>query len=544
MRICPVVLNCPYFLIPARNMMESIFAYSLRSSLVLALLYIPYMLMLRQESFFRLNRMVLLFILLLSLALPVLDIHSLAWEGLAPMQNVFRPASSEDEASVHAILLPEVAVHAGYGTSSAFGAWHYVSMLSVLIMSAVFLWHVYQVLRMDVVMRRGSLWQQTLGGVHIYCHADEVSPYSWMRSVVISERDYHENGREILLHEMAHIRARHSLDLLLLALVQTLQWWNPLVYILGGSMRDVHEYEADDSVLRHGVSARDYQLLLIKKVVGSSSYAFANNFDHSLIIKRITMMQKSKSAKWMCSKVLYILPMATLALSAFATVQPTMSPASVAGSDHVADNEGKVITLTANRQGKGREKAFGAMQSADNVAMNLAGVGSRTGRFDADSTAGTTWAKVNFCSAPAHLPVYPGGELAMYEYLGKTVKYPAEAMAAGVQGKVNVQFFVKDDGSVGTIGLIRPVRFDSYTPEGDTPLADVVVTAYVDKCRAQGKNLSAEEEAAYRAGVEAIINEAVRVVAMMPKWTPGYTDKEKTKPCNTRYVLPIMFRLQ
>lgn len=522
-------------------MIESIFAYSLRSALVLVLLYIPYMLMLRQESFFRLNRVVLLSILLLSLALPMLDVHFLAWEGLAPLQTVFRPSSFEDEALVPAILLPEVAVHADYGTSSAFGTWRYVSMLYVLIMSAVLLWHVYQVLRMDVVMRRGSLWQQTLEGVRVYCHADEVSPYSWMRSVVISERDYHENGREILLHEMAHIRARHSLDLLLLALVQTLQWWNPLVYILGGSMRDVHEYEADESVLRHGVSARDYQLLLIKKVVGSSSYAFANNFDHSLIIKRITMMQKSKSAKWMCSKVLYILPMATLALSAFATVQPTMSPASVAGSDHIADNKGKVITLTANQQGKGRENAFGAMRLADNAAMDLVGAGGMAGRFDADST---TWTKVNFCSAPAHLPVYPGGEPAMQEYLYKTAKYPAEAMAAGVQGRVMVQFFINSDGSVGTIGLIRPIYFDSYTPEGDTSLADVVVTAHRDKCRAQGKILSAEEEAAYRAGVEAIINEAVRVVAMMPKWTPGYMDKEKTKPCNTRYVLPVMFRLQ
>lgn len=254
-------------------MIESIFTYSLRSSLVLAMLYVPYMLMLRQESFFRLNRMMLLLILLLSLTLPMLDVHSLAWEGFAPVQTVLRPALSENGASVHAILLPEVAVRATGDTSSAFGSRHYVSVSYVVMMLSVFLWHVYQVVQMRVVMRRGSLWQQTRDGVRIYCHADEVSPYSWMNRVVISEQDYRENGREILLHEMSHVRARHSWDLLVLALVQTLQWWNPLVYILGGSMRDVHEYQADESVLRHGVSAKEYQLLLIKKVVGFSSYA-------------------------------------------------------------------------------------------------------------------------------------------------------------------------------------------------------------------------------------------------------------------------------
>lgn len=562
-------------------MIESIFTYSLRSSLVLAMLYVPYMLMLRQESFFRLNRMVLLLILLLSLTLPMLDVHSLAWEGFAPVQTVLRPASSENGASVHAILLPEVAVRATGDTSSAFGSRHYVSVSYVVMMLAVFLWRVYQVVQMRVVMRRGSLWQQTRDGVRIYCHADEVSPYSWMNSVVISERDYRENGREILLHEMAHVRARHSWDLLVLALVQTLQWWNPLVYILGGSMRDVHEYQADESVLRHGVSAREYQLLLIKKVVGSSSYAFANNFDHSLIIKRITMMQKSKSAKWMYGKALYILPMATLALSAFASVQSVTSTDSVAmgkvtkkmpvaTSKSVKINGATIKNFSLATDSLVVYEVDGRKLSADEFAkLSVSDVKSVTvlrgakaapdgtriiiatanGKaddavYEADSTSRIAWAKVSFCATPSHLPQFPGGETAMQEFIRNTVRYPAEAMSAGVQGRVAVEFFVKDDGSIGTVGLIRPVSFAGCRPKGDAALCDVAVADYVEKCLSQGKTLSAEEEAAYRAGVEAILNEAVRVVSKMPDWTPGYVDKEKTKPCNTRFVLPVSFRLE
>lgn len=562
-------------------MIESIFTYSLRSSLVLAMLYVPYMLMLRQESFFRLNRMMLLLILLLSLTLPMLDVHSLAWEGFAPVQTVLRPALSENGASVHAILLPEVAVRATGDTSSAFGSRHYVSVSYVVMMLSVFLWHVYQVVQMRVVMRRGSLWQQTRDGVRIYCHADEVSPYSWMNRVVISEQDYRENGREILLHEMSHVRARHSWDLLVLALVQTLQWWNPLVYILGGSMRDVHEYQADESVLRHGVSAKEYQLLLIKKVVGSSSYAFANNFDHSLIIKRITMMQKSKSSKWMYGKALYILPMATLALSAFASVQSVTSSDSVAmgkvtkkmpvaTSKSVKINGATIKNFSLATDSLVVYEVDGRKLSADEFAkLSVSDVKSVTvlrgakaapdgtriiiatanGKaddavYEADSTSRIAWAKVSFCETPSHLSQFPGGETAMQEFIRNTVRYPAEAMSAGVQGRVAVEFFVKDDGSIGTVGLIRPVSFAGCRPKGDAALCDVAVADYVEKCLSQGKKLSAEEEAAYRAGVEAILNEAVRVVSKMPDWTPGYVDKEKTKPCNTRFVLPVSFRLE
>ena len=115
--------------------------------------------------------------------------------------------------------------------------------------------------------------------------------------------------------------------------------------MLGISLRDVHEYEADDYVLRQGVSAQNYQLLLIKKAVGSGSYAFANSFNHSLTKKRITMMKKIKSNPWMKSKALYVIPVAALALSAFAT------PKFVAPiEESVAKLEGKDTELSANLQ--------------------------------------------------------------------------------------------------------------------------------------------------------------------------------------------------
>jgi hypothetical protein len=71
----------------------------------------------------------------------------------------------------------------------------------------------------------------------------------------------------------------------------------------------------------------------------------------------------------------------------------------------------------------------------------------------------------------------------------------------------------------------------------------MVVMAYAKEKKAEGKELSAQEQQDYKRAVEALLTESIRVVGAMPAWEPGYVDKEKTNPCTTRYVLPIMFRL-
>ena len=555
-------------------MTEALFLYSIKSALVLALLYLPYMLILRKESFFRLNRTVLLLILLLSLVLPLMNIHSLSWDN-QPVVQAARQQMVEVGIPVNAgMLLPEVAVQ-GERNGIQVSWFHVVSFLFVLGTLFVFFLRVSQILRMGYVIRTGSLWHQREDGVMVYCHADDVSPFSWMDNIVISARDYNENAREILLHERGHVMARHSWDLLLLALLQTMQWWNPLVYILGGSLRDVHEYEADDFVLRSGVSAKAYQLLLIKKVVGASSYTFANNFDHSLTLKRITMMQKSKSSVWMRSKVLYIIPMATLALSAFATSE-SVSPS----GNEIAKNEDNVIKISPSGQADGTKKVGSSVvfPTDSNVVCLLDGKEAsqetakvlspeeiesitviknpeaaasmgypgktvqviKTKKDGAVLSSYDTPQKVSYVPNPGVQAQFKGGEGALMKWLATNIKYPSEAQSQGVMGRVQVEFFITETGQITNI---RAIAFGKHAPEGSKTLPEAVVMAYAKEKKAEGKELSAQEQQAYKRAVEALLAESVRVVGAMPAWEPGYVDKEKTKPCTTRYVLPLMFRL-
>ena len=342
------------------------FLYSIKSAIVLSMLYLPYMLMLRRESFFRFNRMVLLSILLLSLVLPLCNIP---WMSLDHQPVVQAAQLQMLELGIPVHVLPEVQVLAEKQEESffTFSLFHLFTFIYIIGMVALLSMRLWQIARLQFGLKQGVLWHNDEQGVRIYCHSGDVAPFSWMRNIVINEKDYDEAGREIVLHEMGHIQGRHSWDVVLLTLVQMLQWWNPLCYVLGISLRDVHEYEADNFVLEQGVSAQGYQLLLIRKAVGSGSYAFANSFNHSLTKKRITMMKKSKSNPWMKSKALYVIPVAALALSAFATPK------------FVAPIEETVTKL----EGKGTENS-----------PNLQALEGKKEKIKDEGTSGTTMMRV------------------------------------------------------------------------------------------------------------------------------------------------------
>lgn len=296
-------------------MLSEILLFSIKSAFVLALMYVPYTLVLRKESFFRFNRVVLLSILVLALLLPLCNFSALSLDqqpvvhaAQSQMIDVGIPVAQSEDYTIYF-----------ENTSNKVSWFEVVGIIYFVGMTIVLMLRVWQLLRMGIVLRRNCVWTRKEDGVIICCHSDDVAPCSWLRCIAISEQDYTNNGREIILHEKGHIINLHSYDILLLTIVQMVQWWNPVSYMLGLSLRDVHEYEADDHVLTEGVSAQAYQMLLIKKAVGSSSYAFANNFNHSLTKKRIAMMINKKSNPWMCTKALYIIPVAFVALSAFAT---------------------------------------------------------------------------------------------------------------------------------------------------------------------------------------------------------------------------------
>ena len=287
--------------------MGDFFVYILKSSVCLAAFYLFYRLLLSRETFHRFNRIALLGVIILSVAIPFIRI--MTDEPVA----IQRPLQNLEYLLQMAQMQTEIQVQ----TSQSF----WLPLLFVVyLVGCVFFFvrFLYSTIRICRMIGMGE--KQVLPDSSKLVVTDEtVCPFSWMGYIVISQKDMEESGEEILTHEMAHIRARHSVDMLICSFCVILQWFNPAVWLLKQELENIHEYEADESVINHGVDAKQYQLLLIKKAVGSQRFtSMANSFNHSKLKKRITMMLKRKSNPWARLKYLYVLPLTAVAVVAFA----------------------------------------------------------------------------------------------------------------------------------------------------------------------------------------------------------------------------------
>jgi TonB family protein len=238
----------------------------------------------------------------------------------------------------------------------------------------------------------------------------DIKPFSFFGIVFISREQSEQLGmKEMLAHEMEHVRQGHSFDILILELLTIFQWFNPFIWLLKRSIRENHEFLADNGVLKPGVSSANYRLLLL-----NSSFIqqpiIANNFNYSLIKIRIKMMTKIKSSKLAASK----LTMGILVTAALFMVF---------GFDY-SENlpQEKKTTATQTKEPQKTE------QAQDQVFVVV-----------------------------EQMPEFPGGEQALRDFIAKEVKYPDDAIKAKTQGKVFINFVVSKEGKVIDPKVVRGV---------------------------------------------------------------------------------------
>lgn len=397
--------------------MNALLIYSLKAALVLTLLYAPYTLLLQQEKFFRLNRMVLLGILLLSLALPLCNVSWLSLDHTPVVQAVLQqmvdvgvPVQMAEDDIVAADLPADEAADSRVSWFMVLAVVYAIGMVAAIVMRLVQL----GILSYALICR--NLWmKEQPDGICICCRQGDFSPYSWMNSIVISQKDWDENRREIILHETGHILRHHSMDMLLLMLCQVVQWYNPFVWILGNSLADVHEFEADDYVLSQGVEARGYQMLLLRKAIGAGGYAFTNGLGSSKIKARIAMMQYPGYSPWRFARALYILPLMMLSLSIFATPR-VMKP---------------FETIIESLKPTSEQEQFLTRYARSYKAIS-------------DET-GAVLPRVD------KAPLFGGGREDLLKCLHANIRYPRIGIAKELQGTLMLSYVVEKDGRVDDI---------------------------------------------------------------------------------------------
>ena len=354
------------------------FIYILKSSVCLVLFYLFFRLLLSKETFHRFNRMALLGVLFFSLLIPCIEVTT-------RHQVEVQQAVLSIEQLLLMAELEATPADAGAVQETSAISWVQIVLL-VYLAGILFLAcrNIYSLICLFRLIHSGK-HEKLEKGVTLVVHNQEIAPFSWMKYIVISWKDLEENGREILIHEMAHIHHHHSVDLLVADICIFFQWFNPGAWLLKQELQNIHEYEADETVINEGVNAKEYQLLLIKKAVGTRLYSMANSFNHSKLKKRITMMLKEKSNPWARLKYLYVLPLAAIAVTAFARpeISEKMEEISAVKVNDLAE-------IVETKSGKNIVK-----EPIDTTKNKVVVVGYRTEKNDSALTTGEEKAVVS-----------------------------------------------------------------------------------------------------------------------------------------------------
>jgi biopolymer transport protein ExbD len=300
--------------------MNELLLYLLKSTLCMSVLYLVFRTLMRKRTFFQLNRLILLSIVVFSTIIPLVHLPKTIQPAisfqLAPVAKQIDLYNPEFAGEVASTGRGEVVQPAEPTVRQVTIDWF--QLLQMIYLSGLFIALLASLsgfLNILILFRKVPVISK--GGFRLLIAPNDIPAFSLGKYLFISKSDFETNGEAILTHEQAHVRHGHFYDLLLLELVKIIYWFNPAIYWLIRDLKAIHEFQADDNTLNNGIDATKYQLLIIQKCVGHQKFALANSFNHCQIKNRIVMMNKQKSKKawrWMAAA---FIPMLALLLMAF-----------------------------------------------------------------------------------------------------------------------------------------------------------------------------------------------------------------------------------
>lgn len=340
--------------------MGSLLFYIFQSTLCLSILYFLFRLFFRTDTLFRTNRILLLAGAACCTLLPLVQYNvttpQLWQQPISAVRNLLIPENGDgqtvSDVKTEATQAPAPALHTSMKEERNAGHLHrkpapsfsWSKALSILYVSGAgvtLLFFSLSTWRMWRLIHRypGHNYKK----YRLIICPEKISSFSWGGTLVLSQEDYDQYAEEILLHEEMHLRYRHTLDLIGMEILIVAHWFNPAAWLLMRELREIHEYEADYGVLTHGIDATKYQLLLVKKSVGTRLYSMASGLTHSKLKNRINMMLKRRTSNRARLKLLLFVPVAAATLMVFAqpevkkTVVQVVKPESVEQASNLKD---------------------------------------------------------------------------------------------------------------------------------------------------------------------------------------------------------------
>jgi len=363
-----------------------IFIYIGKVSLYWVLLYLCYWVMLRKHTFFQWNRWYLLGSLFIAFALP---------EIIYPASAPELPVIYEVNASAFAVIskAPEKPE-----------AWTWMQILALIytaglgIAATQLARNIAQLLQYLRSGERVELDDCTV----ILIDSNNVGSFSFLKWIVINRNDYENHFDAILRHEMVHTEQRHSIDILLIEIMRTVFWFNPVLLLYKRSLQEIHEYLAD----AQAPNREYYAQFLVAYALNAPVASLTNHFfKPSQLKNRIQMIYKNRTSKWMLGT--YVAAATMIGTSALF----------VAGCESQVSKENEAIK-------SGERLEAGPVLEAVEIA-----------------------------------PEYPGGNAEMFKFLARNIKYPTRASKADVGGKVFVSFVVTSTGDIEDVKILKGIGY-------------------------------------------------------------------------------------
>ena len=275
--------------------------YSLEVTICWSVLYLIYICFLKKETFFGVNRMYLMFSLVIGLIIPLLRMIDWSWHEQVVLAKPLEFISA-GPAMIAIAIQPVESVDLAH-------QWQYfdviqiIYVVGVIFMGSRLIKGMYKIYTLYVNGAKKKMEDYTLvetNGVHL--------PFSFLRYVFFSQEVLLTTEVEhIMKHELTHIKSRHSYDVFFLELLHVLFWWNPLIYLYKKELRQVHEYLADAMVLED-TDKKIYGRILLGQSPSGIEIALTHQFFHSHLKQRITMMYTQQSKRSALMKYLLALP--------------------------------------------------------------------------------------------------------------------------------------------------------------------------------------------------------------------------------------------
>lgn len=515
--------------------MQHLVSYFLHSSMVMVIGYLIYRFIYQNEGYFAFNRIYLLATLAAAILLPLASINIGQSIGTTTaLASVQYPVKAISE-----VFLNEVTIFA-YGNQL-----HTVSDVNwtnwlVMIYLAGFVFGLIRLSMRLIQLTRFVLGaeKQKSGGLTFVIMPNDSPVFSFFHYVFLSREllNSQDSTRQIIAHEQQHARQLHSLDMLVAELATIVFWFNPFIYLLKNTIRENHEFMADEAVLSVHPDTRYYSVLLVNHAVSVENQLFTHNFSYSLLKRRLFMMKNVKNPMRMVAKLLWIFIGSALAMVAcsdatkvsapesdhdITAVELNIAPDSVSlATMHNFEDGNAIFLLTL---GKKQQTKLEIFNQKNELIATLLDAEMGPGSFDPKwtMTSGMDYfsyvltagdkritgnastvdfsynEKAEVFTVVEQMPEYPGGVSAMMSYLGNNIKYPEQAKRDSIAGRVFVSFIVETDGRVTNVKILR------------------------------GIGGGCDEE-------------AIRVVSSMPNWKPGMQRGEAVR---VAYNLPIKFAL-